>query len=331
MVKLLKILGRSTGVILEWILILIIILAFAIRLPQFQTYLAHKVTEYFSRELKTTISIKEVEILFFDRVALDGVLILDLQNDTIASVKTLYATLESVNFDKNYIHLRKAVLEKGVVHINRDKKDGEYNYQFIADYFSGKRKTTGKKPIDLKLKKLGLEDVNLKYDDFRKEYSKYGVDFDHIHLRHVYLYADDLSSEAGVLKADIKNITALEKSGFTLNKFKANATLSEKGLKLDKLYINTPMSDIKANKLHILMNGYDDLQTAVDSVSFDADILQSKVSLKDASYFVPQLEGMDQEIRIKTKVSNKVNNLTLSDLELHTGKYTVVKDRKSVV
>jgi hypothetical protein len=130
MAKLLKIVGRILGISFEWILILIIAFAYAIRLSPVQTYIAQQATAYLSKELNTKIHIDKVSILFIDEVALDGVFILDQQKDTLASIKTIYVSLDDWSLKKNFFKLGKAELDEGIIHINRDKKNGDYNYLF---------------------------------------------------------------------------------------------------------------------------------------------------------------------------------------------------------
>ncbi len=325
MTKVFKIIGRFLGISLEWILIAIIVFAFIIRTSPVQTYLAQKATEFLSKELNTTIRIDKVAIVFIDRVALDGVFILDQQKDTLASIGTIYITLDELNLDKNYVKLGKAELEKGLIHINRDKITGDYNYWFLSDYFSSGKTKSGTKPMKINLSKLQLSDVSIKYDDYRKSYSTFGMDFDHINLKHVYLTAEDFKSDKGVISTKITELRAIEKSGFILTKFSANASVSSKGIKVENAQIITPLSNIDLPKLHLLMNDYADIQTFVDSVSFDGKIETSKVSLKDVSYFAHNLEGMDQIVSVKGIVTNKVDNLKIANLDLRTGKKTIIK------
>lgn len=325
MTKVFKIIGRFLGISLEWILIAIIVFAFVIRTSPVQTYLAQKATEFLSRELNTTIHIDNVSIVFIDRVALDGVFILDQQKDTLASIKTVYVTLDELNLDKNYIKLGQAELEKGHIHINRDKITGDYNYWFLSDYFSSGKTKSGKKPMKINLSKLQLSDINFKYDDYRKSYSTFGMDFDHIKLKHLFLTAENFTSDKGILSAKITELRAIEKSGFILSNFTADASVSSKGIKVENAKIITPLSNINLPKLHLLMNDYADIQTFVDSVTFDGELASSKVSLKDVSYFANNLEGMDQIVNVKGKVTNKIDNLKISNFDLRTGKKTIIQ------
>jgi len=325
MAKLLKIVGRILGISFEWILILIIAFAYAIRLSPVQTYLAQEATAYLSKELNTKIHIDKVSILFIDEVALDGVFILDQQKDTLASIKTIYVSLDDWSLKKNFFKLGKAELDEGIIHINRDKKNGDYNYFFLSDYFSSGKTSSGKKKPKITLNSLVLSHVNVKYDDYRKSYNTYGMDYDHLDLRNVSLNATNFSSENGVIKATIKSLTAKEKCGFYLKAFSSDVTISGKGLQFDKVEIKTPLSTIHAPKIHLLMDEREDLQTFVDSVTFDAVLAKSIVSMKDISVFATALEGMDQMVELSGIVTKKVKDLKIENLDLKTGKNTVLR------
>ena len=67
----------------EITLVLLIFIAFAIRTSKFQTYLGHKATAYLSNELGKTISIDKIDIIFFDRFALEGIFAEDKYGDTL--------------------------------------------------------------------------------------------------------------------------------------------------------------------------------------------------------------------------------------------------------
>lgn len=325
MTKVFKILARILGISLEWILIVIIFFAFLIRTSYVQTYLAQKATTYLSKELNTKIHIDRVSIVFIDRIAVDGILVLDRQNDTIASIKTLYGSLKDLSIKKKYIKLDEVELEGGTIHVSREKEKGEYNYQFIIDFFASEKVKKGEKPFDVTLDKLVLSSVDVKYDDNRKSYSTYGVDFDHLDLKDVSLSIFNFTSRSGVITAEIADLKARDKSGFVIDKLSTIASASETGLKFKNLLIETPLSKISAPKLYLLMNDLEDLQTFEDSVTFDAYIAPSAISLKDISYFASALEGMDQMVAVSGKVTRKVENLKITNLNLKTGEKTVLQ------
>ena len=83
MSKILKILGRTLGLLLEWTLIIVIFLAFAIRTSTVQTYFASLATNYLSNELNVEVRIDQVDIIFLDNIELKGILMKDQTGDTL--------------------------------------------------------------------------------------------------------------------------------------------------------------------------------------------------------------------------------------------------------
>ena len=318
MTKIIKIIGRIVGISFEWILILILLLAFAIRTSPVQTYLASLVTDFLSKELNTEFKIGKVSIVSFDKLALEDVLIKDQKQDTLASIPRVYVTLKSLNLRANKIVLNKIELDKGLINLNRDKNTGDYNYWFITDYFAG-GESTGGKAIDLYLNEIRLNDVKFNYDDNRKYYSKFGVDYDHIHLKHVNIIATDISVIDETIKASIQEISAIDKSGFILKKFKTDCEVSPKGVLMKNLIIKTPYSNLYAKKMNLLMDRYECFYSFEDSVSFDSKINPSNISMKDIAFFATSLEGMDQQVFLSADVSRKVKDLKISNLNFKTG------------
>lgn len=319
MSKLLKIVGRLTGGLLEWFLILFIIFAFAIRTSPVQTFLAQQVTKYLSKELKTKFKVDKVSIIFFNKVALDGVFVLDQKKDTLASINSVFVTLKSFNQYSRKIALDELRLQGGIVKLSREKVTGDYNYSFIVDYFDSGKKSSKSEPYQITLDNIGLERVRFHYDDNRKGYNTFGMDYDHLQFSNVYLYASRFKSYKGVLTGFVKHLSVREKCGFKLRKFSTDFNISEEGLKLKRLHIKTENSQVYFPKMFMLMNEMEDFQEFEDSVTFDAVLNESNVSLKDISYFGTTLEGMDQQVIIKAEVTNKVKNLKIAHLLLKTG------------
>jgi hypothetical protein len=326
MAKLLKISGRIIGFILEWTLLFVTFFAFAIRTSSVQTYLAEKVTAFLSKELNTTLRIDKVSIVFIDQVALDGVFVLDQEQDTLASIGRIYVTLDNLDLDKPKVSLGKAELEHGIIHLKRDSLTGNYNYQFLADYFdSGTKTEKASKPVELALRELSVKDMDVRYNDNRKTWSDFGVDFDHIHLRKLSFLAKNIDIKDGNVEFDVEGLRAKERSGFVLSNLNTHALIGEEGLQFSKIRIQTPLSDIKAKRFALLFDDKEDLQFVNDSVTFVGDLQSSKVSLLDVSMFATALEGMDQKVTVSGKVSDKVKNLKIRDLNFSTGRKTILR------
>lgn len=313
------------GIILEWSLIFVFFLAFAIRSTKFQTYLGKQATSYFSKELKTKISIEKVDIYFFDKVALDGVFMLDKQNDTIADIKSIFVTLNKYDSKKKIIDLKEINLKKGNIKLYREKKHGEFNFQFISDYFASSD-TSKSEPYEIVLNKIKLTQVNFKYDDYRKKYANYGIDYDHLYFKNLFLTTGKINIlKSGGIESYIKHISFIEKSGFELDKFSSKVVFDASGIKLNYLTIFTPKSKIYFKKLHLLTENSDDFSEFVDKVVFDVEMKKSLISLDDISIFATALEGMKQKIIMQGVFTKHIKDLKIADLELETGEKTKIK------
>ena len=96
MSKLLKIIGRSAGISAEWILVLFLFFAFAIRTYPVQTLIAQKVASYLSSELHAEIQLDAVEIIFFDRALLKNISVRDRQNKTLLVLEEIDKQLDKI-------------------------------------------------------------------------------------------------------------------------------------------------------------------------------------------------------------------------------------------
>lgn len=321
MTKLLKIIARTFGGILEWVIIFIILLAFGIRTSPVQTYLATIVTNYLSDELDAKITIDKVDIVFIDRANLKGVLVLDQSGDTLGHIKSLLVNVNTFSDFQNKIHLDAITLDGGNVKLSRKKENGEFNFQFIKDYFS-KPKKKDSKPIKFTVDNVYLSNLRFSYDDNRYEAKTLGMDYTHLAFKNVNLNAEDISIDKGIIKATINSFGATEKSGIDLQKMSAHAIVSANGIKLNKLSIKTARSDIKSNKFQLIYSGYADFRSFVDSVRFNSDLYETSVSFKDIAVFAPTLHGMNQQVQFSGKLSKFIKNLKVSEFELSTGKKT---------
>lgn len=325
MVKLVKIALRLVGGIVEWLLILLIVFAFAIRTSPVQTYLARKATEFLSKELNTLVKLDAVDIVFIDRVDLKGLLVIDQQNDTLANINSLLVNVDGITSFAGKIQIEGITLDGGVIKINREAKTGDYNYWFLEDYFAGGGSTKKSKPVLVKLDNVKLKDVRFHYDDYRKGYSEYGMDFDHLLAKNINMDIQNIQIKNGIISAQIKKLQVEEKCGFQLQKLQTDVFLSENGLSLRKLQIVTPNSKVFSNDFRFIYSGYADYLDFEDSVTFDVKLQESEVSLIDVAYFGTALTGMDQKVTLSGNIMKKVKDLKINDLDLRTGRRTQLK------
>ena len=220
MAKLLKFLARIVGGTFEWILILMILLAFLVRTSAVQTYLAKEAANYLSKELKAKVKIDKVDIYFFDRLALDGFYIEDQQGDTLVSVKKVLVNLDNIDLESNSYTIAELDLRSAYAHIQRDK-DSVFNHAFIQDYFIKPKKKKSQIQFDLRIAKI--RDSRFRYDDHLYDRKDSGMDYSHLDASKISGRLIDHRVDKDTISGRIERLRTEEKCGLDLHCLTTNA------------------------------------------------------------------------------------------------------------
>ncbi|MBM3417384.1 MAG: hypothetical protein FJY17_00505 [Bacteroidetes bacterium] len=323
MAKILKYVGSFFGLTMEWLLVFIVVAAFAIRTSPFQTFLAQQLASYLSSELNTTIAITKVDIVFFDRVSIEGLTIMDQYNDTLVSTPKLMATIDEFDIEENVFKLNEVELDGGSIKVQKSKK-GIMNYQFLVDYFSPEDPSTSP-PLRLSVSTINLENVTLEYNDQSAPLLTFGVDFNHLKLNNLSVVLSSFNLNNDVFSCQLDKLTFGEKSGFRLSDFTSFVSVGPKGISFKKLFVSLPDSKLSAPHFRLIYKDWSSFDHFEDSVFFDASIDASELSLKDISFWVPTLEGMTDKLKIKGSISANLSKLKLNNLEVRLFNQTYLR------
>ncbi len=129
-----------------------------------QNWVIKKVTKKLSSDLQTEVKIKHVSVGFFNRLNLDGILVKDLNKDTLLYADQLKLRITDWFFIKNELVLRYFELDDAYINIYRN--DSVWNYQFLIDHFSSTTTPQKKKSsLQFNLKKIDFKNVFFKKND----------------------------------------------------------------------------------------------------------------------------------------------------------------------
>ena len=82
-----------TGVII----ILTTALCLVLQIPEVQTFLVKRVSNHFSKEIKSTISVSRIEYKFFNKLSINDILIKDQNNDTLIYSQTVTTSFKKID------------------------------------------------------------------------------------------------------------------------------------------------------------------------------------------------------------------------------------------
>ena len=194
------------------VLLLVLSLWLLIQTDPVQNWIIGKVTARLSHDLKTPISIRHVNIIPFNQVALQGFLIRDHHNDTLLYAGAIKANVTDWPFFKKSIDLKYIDLEDADVTLSRT--DSTWNYQFLIDYFASPTPSLKTKSgPSIGMKEIQLGNVHVAQIDKWKGQSII-LDVGSLHL-----LANDINFNTRMVDV---NELALSHVGFTLSNYPAN-------------------------------------------------------------------------------------------------------------
>ena len=145
--------------------VLVLVLWILLQTAFFQNFIVNEVTGRLSKDLHAKVTIRHVDMELFDKMLLQGTLVLDKNKDTLLYAGSVKVNITDWFFWKDNITLKYIGLDDAVIHLNR--KDSVWNYQFLVDYFSGpkKKKDTASDAIQLSLQDVRLNRVSIVQQD----------------------------------------------------------------------------------------------------------------------------------------------------------------------
>ena len=153
--KSLKILKRLLLAITLLLLVFYVLLHFS----PVQTWLVKETASRLSEKLHTKVTVEKVDFAFFDKLSIEGVMIEDLKKDTLLYAGAMKVNLTDWFFFKDKISLHYVSLDDAIV--NMQRTDSVWNYQFLVDYFSSPKKSSGKSgELELDIKEIHLTNIH---------------------------------------------------------------------------------------------------------------------------------------------------------------------------
>ena len=318
----------SFGLLLiEILLIALFLLAFFIRTSRFQTFLAQELTTFLTGELGKKIDIQKVDIIFFDRLDLEGIFVEDKHNDTLLIAKIVSVNIGDWDLKRKYLEVDQVTLGGAYVNLNKQMGDSTFNFQHLIDYFATNNEDTSATNFKVTVQAVALADVKFKFDNFNELNQAYGIDYNHMYIKNLNGTFSDFAYEGDSIKTHIDGLNFKEQSGLILNNLSATVLYSPKIISLKKLNLALEKSLLQAEYFELMTpNGAVDFGDFLNQVKFNAKLHHSIINLNDIAYFVPQIQGMTDDVNIiNANVTGVVNGMKIRNTEIRMLENTILK------
>jgi len=174
----------------------------------------------------------------------------------------------------------------------------------------------------LKLNVIKIDSLDFKFDDYNSVAVQKGIDYKHLDLKGITLDANTLFYSSKMISGTIKNLAISDQSGIQIDTLRTEFFYGNQGSYFKKLYLKTPQTEIK-NEIII---GYESIGTIGDDIgdlALNATLNGSQIGFKDVLLFAPDLaksnpfkSNPNAILKINSRISGKVNNFKIPNLEL---------------
>ncbi len=199
------------------------------------------------------------------------------------------------------------------------------NLQFIIDALKEKRDTTSKK-LQLSFNTIRFSDAKFRLSIWNEEtVEKGGINFSDLELDSLNLLVVGLQNKGDSVSFLLQEFSGIEKSGFHVLRFESLMSISKKFLHFKDVFLNTPLSQIKAPYIFFDFDSLSQFRKGVfgQQVFMRIKVENGNLSMQDLGYFVPILGNIPHNLRCSGSVSGLLSDIRIRDLFIGYNRETV--------
>lgn len=305
-----------------------------LRYPPVQTYLAQRAAAYLARELQTTVTLDGVRFRPFSSIVLQGLYIADREGDTLLYAHQLSASVDLPELRDNRVTVRAVKLAGGRFYLRAD--DTGTNLAFVLDYFRspnsgppgrGKRLSLDVRTIDLADASFGFRRTR---SPERSRTATPRIDFNDLYVTEIGGRISDIRLRGNGLQASIHGLRFREKSGFTLRRLNAAATIDTARMVFDELLLETNRSRL-GDYAELRYTDFTAFRNVMKAVTFNMRLRETRLASADIAFFAPALAPMHVELGLSGIVTGTVSDFAARQLTVRLGQGTVLAGEASVI
>ena len=307
------------------ILAIITSLFIAIQDPIIQKFAVRFAGGYLSEKTGADIKVGRLVVTPDFRILIEDVLVKDLKSNDLAKIERLKARVDVGDLLDGQVHLDDVELRNTEANLIKYEGEDRLNFAFLVDAFKSDEEKPDKDPMPIVIDDISLKNVDFTFwnqnSDHPEKTDRNLMDYSHLVLKDINLEASDLFILGDSISANIANLSATEISGLELKHLQTNALVTQRGIHLEGLQMETNDSRFDLD-LNMIYNGFDDFSRFVDSVVFDATIRPTDVMLSDIGVFSEVMYKMPDRVKFEGRFTGPIRNFHVDDIKANLGQST---------
>lgn len=256
-----------------------------------QNYLAQRMVNYLSSELKTKVELGYVEIDFLRNIRFERLRIYDQEKDTLIEIRQFQARLSDLDFKRKEVIFSDVRLYKGYLKLGYHTPKSDFNIDFLVDYFTPKTTdTTPGKVWDIKMRNAKLEKTDFLYFvETNKAYDKF-FDPSFMYFQDINADLDSVIIGEPWFGARLRNISLKERSGIKVVDGSLKTVINGKHMLFTDMRIKTPKSEL-GDQVELRYSRMRDFVDVYHKVIFDFRLSKSVLDLEELQVFHDWFDG----------------------------------------
>ncbi len=314
----LKGIKRSVKYFLIFIGILIMIpmiLYPLLRQPEIQTLIIRRITKHFSQELKSTISVGKTELIFFNKLNLEDVLIKDKNDDTLIYTKKLSATIRKINTENNAFTLGRVSLLNPVFSLITDST-GLLNLNWYLDLLRQQDKESRQLPVTIRINHTDIRNASFSLINRTADAGGEAINFNNLRIRDINGILEDFRIMNDTTSFSIYNLSFRESGGFSVRRMNSDFALADHNIFFTSAFINCDSSILDLPHIQLRPDSTGSYSNFTKNVHLDIRIDNSHIYTSDLGHFVPSVKQMNESVFITGRVLGTIEELRGRDINI---------------
>lgn len=296
----------------------------ALQIPAVQEYLIKRYLGKFSEITGFVTTIESFQLLWFDRLELTGVQVLDPASNRMIEAESIVVNFElSQLVEQRDINIDGVHLEHASVLVTTiDESDTSRNLNIntfvdrINEKFGGSG--TGQSPIinigEAVIDQSSFTYINQYGDsiDYGFDYNHFRVDIPEAQLQNFLILGDTTQFKVVTMHAqDVE-------TGFQIKELSTFFRLSQKSMEFLGVNLQAGQSTI-SDTVIFTFNRQVDLNDFVQKVDIDASLRETVIYPKDLALFAPDAASLKEPLTVRGDVTGRVNDFRFTDMQVGYG------------
>ena len=223
----------------------------------------------------------------FNKIDINGILLKDLSDDTLASIKRLTLHTSPIFLLQEEVRINTLTLEEPKVNITRESAQSETNAQFILDLLAGNDSTPSATLPQIKVGQVHIYDGKFTYNIKSEPLPQEGT-FSPSHIS-----IDDIAANISLRKLSsdtlnlyVRRVSGKEQSGLSLKRLRANVAASTSAATLTNFSLELPYSHIEIPSITATY-AIDDSTKTLSSLAYNGEINGLNIDGRDIAAILP--------------------------------------------